>query len=541
MANGALLAPARKLTSRRKCFEPLLFLEYDRRGDRAMTAYESLIWPPGKAPESALCGDEGRAAVLASYRFDLLEADTELESIVRFAATLCDTPVALVTLVERDRQRFFARHGIDLQETPRSASFCAHTMLRGEVLEVPHATQEPHFADNPLVTGAEHVRFYAGAPLITPEGAPLGALCVIDRVPRPGGLSDRQRQGLSVLAQAIMRRLQSRRLRLESKEEAFERTRQMREIADMVPAIVWSADAEGRFDYFNSKWPAMTGRDPPASVADWRPAVHPEDADRTLERWRESFANSTPFECHYRLKQTDGSWRWMLARALPVPAADGSVVRWFGTLTDVDEGERRSRNRDLLARELSHRIKNIFAVVSSLIALRRRKHPGSETFADELLGAIRALGRAHDFVRPLEGAKGESLRGLLTELMAPYQDGEGTRVRIEGDDCTIGARSATPLALVFHELATNSAKYGALSVDSGTVELLIECPEHGDTTRIHWREMGGPEAGEPQEDGFGSRLITMSVEGQLGGRLDRRFLSGGLEVDLEVKNKIIRS
>jgi two-component sensor histidine kinase len=360
-------------------------------------------------------------------------------------------------------------------------------------------------------------------------------------VPRAEGLTPTQRNGLTVLAQATMRRLQSRRLRLESKDEANERARHMREIADLVPAVVWSADAQGRFDYFNSRWVAMTGREPPVTVADWRPALHGDDVGRTLATWRKSFDAGTPFECQYRLKQGDDSWRWVLARALPVLGPDGSVVRWYGTLTDIDEGERLSQNRDLLARELSHRIKNIFAVVSGLIGLRARRHPGTQALAEELVGAIRALGRAHDFVRPLEGEKGDSLRGLLAELMAPYQDAEGTRVRIEGGDCEIGPHSATPLALVFHELATNSAKYGAFSVEGGEVEITIDCPGEEDVARIHWRERGGPEVGEPDADGFGSRLISMSVERQLSGRLTRRFEPAGIELDLEFKSSVIRT
>ena len=102
-------------------------------------------------------------------------------------------------------------------------------------------------------------------------------------------------------------------------------------------------------------------------------------------------------------------------------------------------------------------------------------------------------------------------------------------------------RAATPIALTFHELATNAAKYGAFSADGGVVSIAIDCPENGDTARIHWRERGGPPADHPAEEGFGSRLIRSSIEGQLGGSIERRFAPGGLEVDLAVPHAAIRS
>ena len=104
-------------------------------------------------------------------------------------------------------------------------------------------------------------------------------------------------------------------------------------------------------------------------------------------------------------------------------------------------------------------------------------------------------------------------------------------MRIEGDDPTILARAATPLALVLHELATNSAKYGALSVPEGSVELTIKDGD-GETLQLHWAERGGPPVKKPQKDGFGSRLVDLSVTGQLGGSWERDFKPDGLVCEL---------
>jgi PAS domain S-box-containing protein len=487
----------------------------------------------------AFCDEGERATVLAAFGLDSLTDDSQLSAIVQFAARLCDAPVALVSVVEAERQRFIARTGLETRETPRSQSFCAHAMLGTGPMIVADAAAHPDFADNALVTGPPHVRFYAGAPLISAEGVPLGALCVIDTKPRPEGLTALQIEGLEVLAQSVMQRLRSHRARIAAEMRTLEGARAMREIADMVPGIVWSADHEGRFDYFNRRWGVATGASMPSNAEEWRPLIHEDDRSKTFAAWKASFAGGEPFESEYRLRQADGSWRWTLSRALPVRDAQGKLVRWYGTLTDIDANHRRSENRDLLARELSHRIKNIFAVVAGLVSLRARRAPEAAEFAKDIVDTISALGRAHDFVRPMEGIKGDNLRGLLTELMAPYEDGSG-RVAITGEDCAIGSRAATPLALTFHELATNAAKYGAFSTQGGAVSIAIDCPDVGDAAHIAWRESGGPRVNEPAAEGFGSRLIRSSIEGQLGGTIERRFTPAGLEVDITIPLPAIR-
>jgi PAS domain S-box-containing protein len=494
----------------------------------------------GAAPAPEWCEEETRQLVLSEFNPDALKDDVELAAIVQFAAEVCDAPVALLSFVEPQRQRFLARENFPLRETPRSESFCAHTMLQGDPMQVRDASKDLRFSANSLVNGEQHVRFYAGAPLISAEGAPVGALCVIDRQPRPQGLTKMQLHGLQVLAQAAMCRMHSRRSAMAAESRESETARTMREIADLLPSIVWSSDENGNFDYFNSRWTEVTGCPRPKTTEDWRVAIHPDDAAIAFGTWANSMEQGEPFECEYRLTQRHGGWRWTLSRALPVRNAEGAITRWYGTLTDVDDGHRLSESRDLLARELSHRIKNIFAVVAGLVSIRARRREELQEFADELNEAIRALGRAHDFVRPVEGAKGDSLHGLLAELMAPYCVG-ADRVRIDGGDCEIGTRAATPLALIFHELATNSAKYGALSVEAGKIRIDIDCSDGDEFTRLHWREEGGPPIGEIRAEGFGTRVLTMAVESQLGGSLERRYLSTGLEVDLEFKTTAIRS
>lgn len=137
----------------------------------------------------------------ALYRLEVLDTPAEeaFDRVVHLAAAVFAMPTALISLVDRDRQWFKAVHGLGVRETPRDAAFCAHAILRGEVCQVSDAQDDPRFADNPLVTGAPHIRFYAGAPLRTEDGYNIGTLCLIDYVPRPD-FGPAQREALARLA-----------------------------------------------------------------------------------------------------------------------------------------------------------------------------------------------------------------------------------------------------------------------------------------------------------------------------------------------------
>ncbi|WP_173012423.1 GAF domain-containing sensor histidine kinase [Niveispirillum sp. SYP-B3756] len=153
--------------------------------------------------------DEGeRVASLHGYAILDTGPEDSFDRLARMAATLIGTPIALVSLVDETRQWFKARYGLEAPQTPREMAFCAHTILGTDIMEVEDALLDARFADNPLVTGAPDIRFYAGAPLLTPNGHRLGTLCVIDRQPRH--LCDRDRQVLRDLAQTAMQLIELR-------------------------------------------------------------------------------------------------------------------------------------------------------------------------------------------------------------------------------------------------------------------------------------------------------------------------------------------
>lgn len=499
-----------------------------------MKSFENRPWPVGALPAAVFADEDRRGVVLQEYQATRLADDPELLAITEFAAKLCGAPVALISLVERNRQRYLTSVGVTDREMPRSVSFCAHAMHGGALMEVRDATLDARFVDNILVTGPSHLRFYAGQPLITPEGAPLGALCVSDTVARPGGLTAFQREGMDVLGQAVMRRLRSLRDGITALRSFNESEAGLKALADSMPSMAWASDAEGNINFFNKKMIEYTG------IRNFtkRAAFHPDDYERCIQLWEEAVQTGGIYRADHRIIRPDGSYSWVSAIAQPVKDEEGNVLRWFGTATDIDKIHRLSETQDLLARELSHRIKNIFAVVAGLISLSTQKKPEHKAFSEELIGTIRALGRAHDYVRPNEGARGSSLHGILHDLFLPYGAGEHARVTIQGADAEIAVRSATPLALVFHELATNSAKYGALSSETGRVELTST--DKGEYLQLTWVERGGPPLnGAPSSEGFGSRLVEMSIRGQLGGTWERRFEPDGLTCELTLSKAAI--
>jgi PAS domain S-box-containing protein len=309
-------------------------------------------------------------------------------------------------------------------------------------------------------------------------------------------------------------------------------------LADAMPQMVWSALPNGAADYFNRCWHDFTGEPLEASYGDrWMQFLHPDDHAAAQGAWRGAVASERDYEIEYRLRRADGEYRWMLVRGLPMRNKAGRVSRWIGTCTDIHEQKATAEQHELLTRELSHRIKNIFAVISGLITLSLRKRPELRELGTDLQLRVLALGRAHDFVRPhSEYSRAyiahSSLTGMLLSLLGPYQAHEGERVTIRGDDVRIDDRSATPLALFFHELATNAAKYGALSAGEGRVE--IELDTSGGDFALTWTERGGPPVKPPTSTGFGTTLIEMSVTRQLGGKLDYDWRDDGLRVQARV-------
>lgn len=312
-----------------------------------------------------------------------------------------------------------------------------------------------------------------------------------------------------------------------------------RMLADALPHMIWSTLPDGFHDYYNARWYEFTGvPDGSTDGEGWNGMFHPDDQERAWSIWRNCLKTGEPYQIESRLRHHSGEYRWTIGRAVAVRDRDGRILRWIGTCTDIHETKRVAEHNEILSRELSHRIKNIFAVIAGLVSLSSRQQPGSEGFAASLKQRIAALGRAHEFVRPHSeksrpSALPDSLHGIIRQILSPYPALDTGMIEIGGDDVRIDDRSATPIALVMHELATNAAKYGALSSADGRVAITTKL--EGEALNLEWRESGGPALrGDPERRGFGSQLMDLSVVGQLGGQFNQLWEAGGLVATIRV-------
>ena len=316
-------------------------------------------------------------------------------------------------------------------------------------------------------------------------------------------------------------------------------------LADALPHMVWSTLPDGFHDHFNTRWYEFTGVPPGTTDGDgWNGMFHPEDQERAWAVWRRSLVTGAPYEIECRLRHHSGEYRWTLGRALPMRDDEGKITRWMGTCTDIHDTKMQAEQIALLSRELSHRIKNIFAVVGSLIRLSARAVPEHKDFAEVVQERVSALARAHEIVRPHSDASGPdaqfgTLRDMLCEILAPYPALKEGRLIINGDDVAVADSAATPIALLIHELATNASKYGALSVPEGRVSISVEVT--GQLLTLTWDETNGPALhAPPGSTGFGTVLTSLSVRDQLGGTLEREWRPQGLKVSAIIPTKAVR-
>jgi two-component system, chemotaxis family, CheB/CheR fusion protein len=220
--------------------------------------------------------------------------------------------------------------------------------------------------------------------------------------------------------------------------------------------------------------------------------------------------------------------RTMLLHARPL---DGAQLILLG-MVDLTERKRTERERELLTRELNHRVKNTLAVVQALA--NQTDHSRSvEEYRNTFLGRLSALARAHSLLLDAEW-RGADLRQLVEQTLGAYRSDHPGKIEIEGDPVPLSATQSLGLSLILHELGTNAAKHGALSHGDGRVRVSWQVEERkkGKRLRLSWLERGGPEVGELGEKGFGTRLIERACTYELEGEVELDYASEGLRCEV---------
>lgn len=492
--------------------------------------------------------------------------EPDFDDLVLVAQALCRVPVALISLVDRDRQWFKARVGFEPPETPLNQSVCAHAADVEDLLVIPDLSADPRTCRNTLVTQAPHIRFYAGVPLVL-DGVFLGTLCVIDFAPRPEGLSEDQRRALRALAQQVVVQIRARQKRRRWMSEIEEQNVALRVAARHAQALFRLGDS---LQSITSAEDALrVGSTIMAETLDATRAgfgtVDPERETVMMQpEWRAPGVTSLAGQHSFRtygsfiddLKAgelvivqdvtTDPRTAAMADRLLdigirvlinvPVFQHDRFVLvgfvhyDWRRPLTDQDATFIRTvadrvqsavshlravEERRIMNREMGHRLKNTFAMIT---AIARQTFAGQDRAAlRDFSARLGAVGSAYDLLAN-ERWEAADLRCVVQSCMS--MAGGTERFVLDGPAVSLAADAALSAAMLLHELATNAMKYGALSVPEGRV--FVTWTVEDGTLALVWRETGGPGVARPTRTGFGSRLIRMGLLGSGDTEMDFR-------------------
>jgi len=313
-----------------------------------------------------------------------------------------------------------------------------------------------------------------------------------------------------------------------------ESEQRFRDFAETASDWLWETDAEHRFTFHSHNSVAVNGMGPAA----WRgrrreEAVAEAVPPGTLEGHLADLAAHRPFRNFAYWAETPRGRICVSVSGNPVFDANGRFRGYRGTGADITERMRAEEQREMLTAELDHRVKNILAVVQ---ALAQQSLTGSPDDQAAFLTRLAAFGRTHALLAESRW-QGARLREVLESALSAFALGEGmTRVRLAGPDLTLNAAMAPNLGMAFHELATNAAKYGALSAPRGRIEVVwqVEARSAERILALTWRETGGPTVTAPTNHGFGVRFIERLLTYSLGGTAKLHFLAEGLHASFEL-------
>lgn len=475
--------------------------------------------------------DSARLEAVAALAALGAEDDRDFDRLTRLAARALSTPVALVTMLDDKRQWFRARYGTDLKGTPVEQSFCAHTIAApAPQMVINDASLDPRFSQNPLVTGAPGIRFYAGAPIIV-HGQRVGSVCAIDLVPHDE-VPEEALQELEMLAGLASSLFE---LKDEARVRALTAANLMREEwrhaltleAGRVGSWVW--DTRSGEVVGNDIHTTMFGLAPDVShtFADLLGAIHADDVARVETALEGSVRDGTDYESEFRIAGTE---RWLVGRGRVYQRdADGRAMVLMGVNVDITEQRQAAEHTRLLLRELNHRVKNTLAMIQSLARQTLKRNTDPRSFIDSFSGRLRTLSDAHSMLSDRDWS-GIGLVDLIRSQVSPYALDPDLQLLLEGEDVSLPPDHALGLGMVLHELSSNAVKYGSLSRARGRVSL--HWSVGGSTERrleLRWKESEGPLVEPSPPNGLGARLIERGLDKILDSAVELRFPADGAE------------
>lgn len=272
----------------------------------------------------------------------------------------------------------------------------------------------------------------------------------------------------------------------------------------------------------------------PFTYDQFEESVHPDDLPRVRDAIAATIERGEPYDIEYRILTPAGEQRWVSVQAEIQRRADGLALAMTGFSTDISGRKFAEEHRAVLARELTHRVKNTLATVNAVVSQTLRDATSLSDAATTVSGRIASLGAAHELLIQDE-VEGAAISDIAQRVLAPFMDRDGHRFAIEGPPVRLSPEITLALSMALHELATNAVKYGALSVPDGHVAIRwsIEGHDGGRHLRFGWVETGGPPVVPPQRTGFGTRMIERVLRRHVRGDAAIRYPSEGVRFDIE--------
>lgn len=477
--------------------------------------------------------DPARLQALAALEVLGTDPDADFDRLTRMAAHVFGAEIALVTLIDRERQWFRACYGTDLSETAARDSFCAHTVAGSDAMVVLDATADPRFMHNPLVTGEPHIRFYAGAPIVV-SGQRLGSLCVIGREARTGidpALLD-QLTDMAGLASTLFALKDEARVRARTAAALLKEEWRHALTLEAGNVGSWIWDIRTGEVVCNDMFRRMYQL-PESGAIQFEQVlntVHPSDRPTIEESIRASLEEGVDFVAEVRAGAS-GQWLTMRGRVYQRDA-EGRALIMMGASTDITEAKQSADHTRLLLRELNHRVKNTLAMIQSVARQTIRQNPDPKAFMDAFSGRLRTISDAHVLLANRDWS-GVHLYEVIASQLGPDFLEHPNRAEVRGPDMMLPADHAVGLGLILHELTTNAHRHGAWSTERGIVNIAWEKREEPVPGLIlWWRETEGPEVSPPRDYGLGTRLIERSLAKVLDSNVKLEFDPGGVAAEI---------